>query len=521
MIRRLLAGELDAADVPLAAAVAGAQAGDAELLTLDELAARVGVPAPLLDAVAREGLIVAAAARRRGGLHRGRRRRAARRACGCSKPASRSPTCSRWRAVTTTRRARSRTTRSRCSTSTCAARSRTSDLADDEKAERLVDAFRTLLPTVTTLVAHHFRSVLLEVAQEHLEAVGDPSELAAAHERARMGRTRPTSTPVLGRDGSLPQGDAKRDAVEGMFDRLAPRYDRMNRVISLGLDRAGAAARSTRSRPSRGGTRARPRVRHRRPLPRPRRARLHAGRHRLLRRDARGAHVDDAARPRRRCRAPVRRRRAFDGVVCGFALRNFVDLDARVRRVRPRAARGGRFAALDATVPTNPLMRAGNAVWFRGAVPLLGRLLAHDADAYRYLPKTTAYLPAAPELEDAPRRAGFRDVRRTHAHRRLGAAAHGDPRVTTTPAPARLRAVTREVDPRRRRARAASTRAASRGCTTAPASSRRASRPASTADDADALLAAIDADDPLGLPGTGAIAVGALPVRSRRRRASW
>jgi DNA-binding transcriptional MerR regulator len=55
-----------------------------------------------------------------------------------------------------------------------------SELSDSEKAERLVEAFRTLLPTVTTLVAHHFRSVLLEVAQEHLEAVGDATELAAA-----------------------------------------------------------------------------------------------------------------------------------------------------------------------------------------------------------------------------------------------------------------------------------------------------------------------------------------------------
>jgi DNA-binding transcriptional MerR regulator len=57
-----------------------------------------------------------------------------------------------------------------------------SELTDDEKAQRLVDAFRVLLPTVTSLVAHHFRSVLLEVAQQHLEDVGDDTELAAARD---------------------------------------------------------------------------------------------------------------------------------------------------------------------------------------------------------------------------------------------------------------------------------------------------------------------------------------------------
>ena len=61
---------------------------------------------------------------------------------------------------------------------------RESDLSDDEKAQRLVDAFRTLLPAVTALVAHHFRRVLLEVAQEHLEAVGEEHELAAASAEA-------------------------------------------------------------------------------------------------------------------------------------------------------------------------------------------------------------------------------------------------------------------------------------------------------------------------------------------------
>jgi ubiquinone/menaquinone biosynthesis C-methylase UbiE len=42
---------------------------------------------------------------------------------------------------------------------------------------------------------------------------------------------------VLRRDRSLPEGDEKHRTVERMFDRLAPQYDRMNRVISLGLDR--------------------------------------------------------------------------------------------------------------------------------------------------------------------------------------------------------------------------------------------------------------------------------------------
>jgi hypothetical protein len=58
---------------------------------------------------------------------------------------------------------------------------RESDLPDEEKADKLVQAFRTLLPAVTTLVAHHFRRVLLEVAQEHLESVGEDSELLAVN----------------------------------------------------------------------------------------------------------------------------------------------------------------------------------------------------------------------------------------------------------------------------------------------------------------------------------------------------
>jgi DNA-binding transcriptional MerR regulator len=183
VIRRLVAGELDAADAPLAAAVAaavaGAQAGDTPLLSLDDLAARVGVPVPILDAVAREGLIVA---QQRGGesgytaadaevLESGLRLLEA----GFPLPellalARRHHDATRAIAADAVEMFDEHVRHPLLS----------SDLTDEERAERLVDAFRTLLPTVTTLIANHFRSVLLEVAQEHLEAVGDPSELAAA-----------------------------------------------------------------------------------------------------------------------------------------------------------------------------------------------------------------------------------------------------------------------------------------------------------------------------------------------------
>ncbi len=212
--------------------------------------------------------------------------------------------------------------------------------------------------------------------------------------------------------GALPQGDAKHDAVEGMFDRLAPRYDRMNRIISLGLDR-----RWRRHTVDELGAPPRARVLD-----------LACGTGDLCRDlAARGyapigvdfsagmlaaAQVDSPLVRGDGAALPVATG-SFDAVTCGFALRNFVDLD-RVFTECARALRpGGRFAALDATVPTNPVLRAGNAVWFRGAVPLLGRVVAHDPEAYRYLPESTAYLPPAAELVRRLDLAGFREVRHT------------------------------------------------------------------------------------------------------------
>ena len=103
---------------------------------------------------------------------------------------------------------------------------------------------------------------------------------------------------------------------------------------------------------------------------------------------------------------------ALDGVTCGFALRNLVELDGffaeLARVVRP----GGRISLLDVAQPPNPILRFGHGIYFGRIVPLVGGLLS-DKSAYAYLPKSVAYLPAPEEMVESLRRHGFSDARRT------------------------------------------------------------------------------------------------------------
>jgi demethylmenaquinone methyltransferase/2-methoxy-6-polyprenyl-1,4-benzoquinol methylase len=195
-----------------------------------------------------------------------------------------------------------------------------------------------------------------------------------------------------------------------MFDSIAPRYDLVNRVMTFGLDRRWrrVAVRSLGLAP---GARI---------------LDVACGTGDLCRELSSagcqpvGVDVSAGMLAHARTSAPLVQAdglqlpvagATMDGAVSGFALRNFVALDPLweelARVVRP----GGRIALLDVAAPTQPVLRAGHALYFGHVVPRIGALLS-DGDAYRYLPGSVAYLPDPPVLLRQVAAAGFEEVSR-------------------------------------------------------------------------------------------------------------
>ena len=177
MIGRLLDGDLAAVDRPLAVAVADADTE--EFLTVDELAQRSGVPKALIDAVIAEGLLLPR-------VHEGGAQFTSADVeviqAGLSLLEAGLPLS----ALLEIARRHHEATIDIASAAVSLFDEHVrrpllaAELGDDERAARLVAAFRRLLPATGTLVEHHFRRVLLRVAQDHLEAFGDETERAAA-----------------------------------------------------------------------------------------------------------------------------------------------------------------------------------------------------------------------------------------------------------------------------------------------------------------------------------------------------
>jgi demethylmenaquinone methyltransferase/2-methoxy-6-polyprenyl-1,4-benzoquinol methylase len=198
--------------------------------------------------------------------------------------------------------------------------------------------------------------------------------------------------------------------VRSMFDRIAPVYDVMNRVMTAGLDQRWR--RETVKAVVRPGDRVLDACCGTGDLAV---AALKAGAGEVV-------GLDFSPRMLERARAKQRlvtwlegdvtampfEGGGFDSATVGFGVRNVADLAAALEELARVLRPGGRLGILEITTPTGflaPFYR----LWFDRIVPLLGRLLK-GGSAYTYLPASVRRFPGPDELARLMRAAGFEGV---------------------------------------------------------------------------------------------------------------
>ncbi|HET7928747.1 MAG TPA: ubiquinone/menaquinone biosynthesis methyltransferase [Actinomycetota bacterium] len=209
----------------------------------------------------------------------------------------------------------------------------------------------------------------------------------------------------------LPDPSEKARVVRGMFDRISSRYDLVNRVMTLGMD-VGWRRRAVAELRLPGDALVGDLACGTGDLCNE----LLAGGYRTLGFDfshgmLRNAHTESPVVEADVLRLPLADGR-LDGATCGFALRNVTDLTELFAETARVLRPGGRVAFLETSEPDGRVLRAGHALYFQRIVPLIGGALS-DGDAYRYLPRSTAYLPEPDRLVVMLGDAGFRHVERT------------------------------------------------------------------------------------------------------------
>jgi demethylmenaquinone methyltransferase/2-methoxy-6-polyprenyl-1,4-benzoquinol methylase len=212
-------------------------------------------------------------------------------------------------------------------------------------------------------------------------------------------------------------GEAKRSYVRSMFSAIAPRYDLLNHLLSLNVDRswrraavrrlaweqrpdgtyldlcAGTldlAATLARARGFRGTV-----IGADFAIPMLARGKGKAARARPVGADALTLPFADAR---------------FDGAMVAFGARNLADLDAGLEEAHRVLRPGARFVVLEFTTPRFAPLRALFLFYFRRVLPVIGRAVSKHRDAYTYLPESVLDFPDPDDLARRIERAGFSHV---------------------------------------------------------------------------------------------------------------
>lgn len=218
----------------------------------------------------------------------------------------------------------------------------------------------------------------------------------------------------------LPPPAEKAAAVRRMFGAIAPRYDLLNHLLSLNMDRAwrrravdvlmaGAPAAGTYLDACAGT--------------------LDLG-HELARRDSfRGRVIASDFTPEMLERGRVKLRGmplfpaagdtlclplrdgSCDGAMVGFGVRNLADLDAGLRELARVVRPGGRVVVLEFTTPGWQPFRSLYLFYFRHVLPRVGRMISSHDTAYAYLPASVLEFPEPAELAARMATAGFHEAR--------------------------------------------------------------------------------------------------------------
>jgi len=217
-------------------------------------------------------------------------------------------------------------------------------------------------------------------------------------------------------DATPSQGKDRETQVRTIFSEIAPRYDLLNHVLSLNIDR-----RWRRRAVDRLGWEAHPGGTY---------LDACAGTYDLsLELTSRRAFLgrvvaSDFAQPMlvvgkgKLAAAPVSPvcgdtlrlpfpDETFHGATVGFGVRNLADLDRGLAEFRRVIRPGGRLVILEFTTPPNALVRGGYHLYFHRVLPVVGRIISGHPWAYKYLPESVKEFPGPQGLAEKMRGAGF------------------------------------------------------------------------------------------------------------------